>query len=272
MKKTQLMGILNCTPDSFYDGSCCFDAKTAIEKAEKMIKEGVDIIDIGGESTRPGSIEVDFEEEKRRVLPTILAMKGKIALSIDTKKSAIAELAIENGVGFLNDISGFCDEKMRKIAADSQVKICLMHMQGTPETMQKNPNYPKGVIVEIKEWFQKKVDILIQDGVDPKNIILDPGIGFGKTVEHNLEIIKNLSEFKELGFKILIGLSRKSFMQKILQKSARDLLSTTLVLNTISILAGVEMIRVHDVAEHRDCLDILHNLNNEFFTFHSSSF
>lgn len=255
------MGILNCTPDSFYDGGRYLKEEDAVFKGLKMIDEGVDIIDIGGESTRPGSSEVSFEEESKRVLPIIRALKGKIPLSIDTKKSAVAELAVSEGICLINDVSGFSDEKMRRIAKASQVKICLMHMQGTPETMQKNPHYPQGVVFEIKEWFKKRIDLLVKEGIDPQNIILDPGIGFGKTVEHTLEILRNLSEFKELGFEILIGLSRKSFLQKIFKKTANDMLSTTLALNTMSILAGVEMIRVHDVAEHRDVIDILHQFN-----------
>jgi dihydropteroate synthase len=257
MKKTQLMGILNATLDSFYDGGEHFDLEKGLQHGFKLIEEGADLLDIGGESSRPGATPVSIEEEKRRVLPLIEALSPRIKISIDTSKPEVALAAIKKGAKFLNDITGFQNPHMRKIAADTDVEICVMHMQGTPQTMQNSPHYPGGILSEITLFFQKQIDLLLKDGVKPERIVLDPGIGFGKTVEDCLTLLRNLSHFQDLGFPLLLGISRKSFLSKIFKKPSEELLSTTLVMNTISLLEGVSIIRVHDVKEHRDAIDMV---------------
>ena len=257
MKKTQLMGILNATPDSFYDGGKYFDFEKALHHGTKLIQEGADLLDIGGESSRPGALPVSLEEEKRRVLPLVEAFSSQIKVSIDTAKPEVAKAAIEKGARFLNDITGFQNPEMRKVALETDVDLCLMHMQGIPQNMQNSPHYPGGILAEITCFFQKQIDLLLQEGIEPKRIILDPGIGFGKTVEDCLTILRNLRHFQALGFPLLIGISRKSFLSKIFQKSSEELLSTTLVMNTISLLDGVSILRVHDVKEHRQAIDMV---------------
>lgn len=259
MPKTQLMGILNATPDSFYDQSRFFDLEAALQRGVQICHEGADLIDIGGESTRPGATPVSLEEELRRVIPLIRQLKSivHIPLSIDTLKPHVATQALEAGADWINDVSGFRDPAMREAAASSGAKLCVMHMQGTPETMQLNPQYSTSIIDHIKTWFSNTLEKLIQAGVKEEKIVLDPGIGFGKTVAHNLEIIHNLPELKRLGFPILIGVSRKSFMSKILNKPANELLAATLAINSIAVLSQVDFIRVHDIQAHRDVIDLI---------------
>ncbi len=256
------MGILNATPDSFYDGGAHFTFENALKRGLEMIQEGADILDIGGESTRPNADPVSCEEEKRRVMPLVEALAKHIKVSIDTSKFEVAAMAIEKGASFLNDVTGFRDERMRKLAAETEVEICCMHAQGTPQTMQIAPHYPRGVVNEICEWFKKRVYSLVRDGVDPGRIYLDPGIGFGKTVDDCLEIVRNIPEFLALGFPILLGTSRKSFLSKLFKKPSNELLSTTLATNTICLLEGVSIIRVHDVKEHRDVIDMVTKFKN----------
>lgn len=257
MRKSQLMGILNVTPDSFYDGGRYLNTDSAVSQGLKLINEGADILDIGGESSRPFSTPVSAKEEMRRVIPVIKALNQQIPLSIDTQKWEVAEAALDQGVRWINDITGFQDPKMRALASSSSVNLCVMHMQGNPSTMQKDPQYPEGIISFLKEWFTRKIEVLVNAGVDPSRIYLDPGIGFGKTVAHNLEILHNLPVLTTLGCPLLIGLSRKSFMMKILNKKAEELLPSTIAMNTIALEKGVDVIRVHDVAEHRAVIDIM---------------
>ncbi|NGX42948.1 MAG: Dihydropteroate synthase [Chlamydiae bacterium] len=258
-RKPQIMGILNVTPDSFYDRSRCFETDKAIEHGIRMFQEGADLIDIGGESTRPGAPPVSEEEEMARVIPVIKALKKQIPIpiSIDTQKPRIAETAIQEGASILNDVSGFHDPKMIEVAAKRSVKICVMHMKGSPRTMQEDPHYEEGILNHLLLWMEERAKTLIEAGVQEKNIIFDPGIGFGKTVEHNLEILHNLQKFKAMGFPILLGLSRKSFMGKIVNKPSQDLLPTTIAMNTVALMANVDIIRIHDVAEHRHVVDVL---------------
>lgn len=259
MSKTQLMGILNATPDSFYDKSRFFEMISAVARGHQMVAEGADILDVGGESTRPGAPAVSLEEEIKRVIPLIRRLKQELSIpiSIDTMKPQVAAKAIEAGATWINDVGGFRDSAMREIAASSEVKLCVMHMQGTPQTMQKAPSYEASIIDYLKYWFSEIINTLIQSGVKEHNIVLDPGIGFGKTVAHNLEIIHNLAELKKLGFPVLIGVSRKSFMGKILNRSTDELLPATLAINSIAILSHVDFIRVHDIQAHRDIIDLL---------------
>ena len=264
MAQTQLMGILNVTPDSCVDKGRWFDHGSAIQRGIQICQEGADWLDIGGESTRPGAHPVSEAEELRRVIPVIKALKKETStpISIDTMKAKVAEAALEAGASLINDVSGFSDPAMRHVAAASQCPICVMHMHENPATMQLNPLYPQGIIPFLIDWFKARIDRLLNDGIHEKNIILDPGIGFGKTVADNVEIVHNLHEIKALGFPVLIGLSRKSFLGKIVNKTYPDLLPVSLAINTLAILAQVEIIRVHDVTEHRDVIDLLTHLNS----------
>ena len=244
------MGILNLTPDSFSGDGIYDDVPRAIEEAERLAGEGADIIDIGGESTRPGSEPVSIEEEIRRVIPVIkeLAKKINIPISIDTKKSEVAERAMDNGALIINDITGLTSDAMVEISVKYNAKVILMHMKGTPLTMQHNPFY-SDVINEIKENLSCMIKNSEAKGVRPENIIIDPGIGFGKTPENNLEIINNLSSFKELGHTILIGPSRKSFIGNILGVGTEERIFGTAASIAIAIKNGANIIRVHDVKE-----------------------
>lgn len=263
--KTKIMGIINATPDSFHESSRYHELDNAVVIAQRMKEDGADILDIGGESTRPGAVIVSEEVELRRVIPIIEAISQTIQLpiSIDTNKPAVARAAIKAGASFINDISGFNNKEMVDLAREHDLEICVMHMQGTPQTMQVNPHYPEGIISHLLDWFKKKVDYLMQSGINPKKIILDPGIGFGKTVADNLEIIHNLHELKRLDFAILLGVSRKSFLSKILNKPTKELLSATLAINTVAIMAHTDIIRVHDVKEHSDIVKVLSKLTED---------
>lgn len=259
MQKTLLMGILNATPDSFHPDSRSETLDSAIIRGIEMYRQGADILDIGGESTRPGATQVDEEEELRRVIPIIAALRPllPIPLSIDTMKPRVAQAALEAGATLINDVSGFRDSLMRDLAAKAGVDICVMHMQGTPLTMQQNPSYPEGIIHHLLKWFEDRIQLLLQTGVKEKQIIIDPGIGFGKTIEDNIIILNHLPELKRLGFRVLLGTSRKSFLRKILNKPTAELMPATLAINASAVLSGVDIIRVHDVQEHRDMIDIL---------------
>lgn len=259
MKKVQIIGILNCTPDSFFDGGQHFRYEDAIDHGMQLYKEGADMIDIGGESSRPNAPSITAHEEIERVLPVIRELKKciPIPLSIDTCKPEVAHAALKEGVSMINDITGLSNPEMISLVKETKVTCCVMHMQGNPKTMQVNPSYPKGAAHEIYQWFQEKIENLIKEGIQTEQLILDPGIGFGKTVEHTIDILENLSLFRSLSLPLLVALSRKSFMSKILNKPPTELLSTTVAMNTMCIQQGVDIIRVHDVAAHRDVIDIL---------------
>jgi dihydropteroate synthase len=249
--RTLIMGILNVTPDSFSDGGLFINEDSALEQAYKMIEDGVDIIDVGGESTRPSSDSVPIEIELNRVLPVIenLSKTTKICISIDTYKSVIAEKALENGANIVNDISALSDPNMSSVVAKAGVPIVLMHKKGTPKDMQIAPHYDS-LISEISEFLQERIQIAIESGISPDKIIIDPGIGFGKTIAHNLEILRNLREFKALGKPILIGTSRKSFIGKILHTDdVKDRIEGTSATVAIAIANGADIVRVHDVKE-----------------------
>jgi dihydropteroate synthase len=264
-KKTLIMGILNVTPDSFYDKGDYFSPEKAIKQGIQLFHEGADILDIGGESTRPGAEDVEECEELRRTIPIIKALKKSISasLSIDTMKARVAAEAVASGADLINDVSGFSDPEMRHVAACSGAKICVMHMQGTPRTMQNNPAYPEGVITHILNWFENKVTTLIHAGVKENKIILDPGIGFGKTLENNIEILQNISRFKSLGFPVLLGTSRKSFLGKILNLPPTELLMATILTNTLALKDNVNILRVHDVLQHRNAIKLIEKLQEK---------
>lgn len=265
LKKKQLVGIINCTPDSYFEKGRFMDPQEAIDYGLRLIDEGADILDIGGESTRPqASGVVDAAEELRRVLPVIKGLRAKsdIPLSIDTFRPTVAAAAIDAGANWINDITGFGSPEMRRLAASTKATCCIMHMYGSPHTHPK-PIYPKGVLAAVTSFFKERISLLINEGIDPAHIVLDPGIGggsFGKNEEHCLQLLKHAHTLTTLGFPLLFGLSRKSFQQKILEKPASEVLSTTLALNTIALLEGVTYLRIHDVKEHRDILKVLTRL------------
>ncbi|OQY42592.1 MAG: dihydropteroate synthase [Fusobacteriia bacterium 4572_74] len=249
--KTYTMGILNLTPDSFSDGGLYIDVETAIKRAKKMVEEGVGIIDVGAESTRPGATYIEEEVELKRILPVVkrLVAEVDIPISIDTYKSRVAEECIKVGAHIINDIKGLKgDPNMAEVIAKYGVFVIAMHIKGEPKTMQKNPEYDD-IIEDIKVSLEESVDIAVKAGVSPKKIILDPGIGFGKTFENNLEIIKKLCEFKKLGYPILIGASRKGFIGDILGTSPLDRLEGNLAVAVISAYNGAAIIRGHEVKE-----------------------
>jgi len=258
-KRTLIMGILNVTPDSFYDGGKYSIWDRAVQRAEKMLEDGADIIDIGGESTRPGAEPVSLEEELDRVIPVIEAIRDfPIPISIDTYKAKVAAEALKHGASIVNDISGLrFDPEMAKVVAKYNVPVIIMHIKGTPRDMQKNPHY-ENVVEEIKNYFIKQVDYAISFGIKRENIILDPGIGFGKKLEHNIEILRNINEFKKLGFPLLIGHSRKSMIGMILDRiPPEERLSGTLAISSYCIMNKVYIVRVHDVKEHVQLRKIL---------------
>ncbi|MDI6851603.1 MAG: dihydropteroate synthase [bacterium] len=250
--RTLIMGILNITPDSFYDGGKYSLTDSALKRAEEILKEGADIIDIGGESSRPGADPVTLQEELDRVIPVIEKLKGfPIPISIDTYKSQVAEEACKNGASIINDISGLSqDEKMVEVAKKYGAHIVIMHMKGTPKDMQINPTYTN-VIGEITGFLQRQANYAMQRGISSDKIIIDPGIGFGKKLEHNLEILKKIDEFKKTGFPLLVGHSRKSMIGMLLGNVPPDeRLYGTLGVSAYLILKGVNIIRVHDVKPH----------------------
>jgi dihydropteroate synthase len=250
--KTCIMGILNVTPDSFSDPGAHFDAARAVERAFTMVDEGADIIDIGGESTRPDSDPLPVDEELRRILPVIeaLAKKLSVPLSIDTYKAETARRALDAGASMVNDISGArFDPGMPTIAAEYEVPIVLMHIKGTPKDMQVNPTYA-ALIPEIIDYLKGSIEKVVNAGVRDEMIIVDPGIGFGKTFEHNLSILNNLQEFLALGKPLLVGPSRKAFIGKILTgASPAERVEGTAAAVAVSIMKGANIVRVHDVKE-----------------------
>lgn len=253
-ERTHIMGILNVTPDSFSDGGKYLSADAAVQRAMEMVEEGADIIDVGGESTRPKGIygethTVEAEEELRRVIPVIekLSRMTDIPISIDTTKSVVAEAALKAGASIVNDISGLkFDRQIANIAAAHSAGLVVMHMQGTPETMQLNPQY-KDVVREVKEELLQSVQFARSAGVE--KIIIDPGIGFGKTLEHNLSLINHLHEFLDLRLPILIGTSRKGFIGALLKTTVEDRMEGTAATVAAAILKGAHIVRVHDVKE-----------------------
>mgnify|MGYP000094194674 CR=1 FL=1 len=249
-ERTWIMGIVNVTPDSFSNGGLFFDKEKAVEQALKLAAEGADIIDIGGESTRPGSEPVPVEEELRRVIPVIkeLRKRSQILISIDSYKSEVVKQALEEGADIVNDISAFrFDPELLSIVAEKNVPYIIMHMKGTPKTMQINPFY-KDLFGEIKSFLKNKIEEAVKNGVKRDKIIVDPGIGFGKTWEDNLKIIDGLSFLNELERPILIGPSRKSFIGQVLETPPHERLEGTIASSVIAVERGVHILRVHDVA------------------------
>ena len=249
-RETLVMGIVNVTPDSFSDGGQFYHPEKAVLHAIQLINDGADIIDIGGESSRPGSNHVLLQQELERTIPVIKKIRHtspNTIISIDTYKSEVAIQAIEAGANMINDISGLTmDKTMPNVAADLGVPIVIMHMQGTPANMQINPRY-KDLILDINSFFSDQIKLANTAGIEMAQIILDPGIGFGKTIDHNFQLIQNLNEFCKLGYPILIGPSRKSFIGTTLDLPTEDRLEGTSAVVTAGIMNGARIVRVHDV-------------------------
>jgi dihydropteroate synthase len=275
--KTLVMGILNVTPDSFSDGGLYFDdVAKAVARVEQMIEEGADIIDIGGESTRPGSASISSEEELKRIIPIISAASNrfgdKIMLSVDTYKSSVAREALREGAGMINSLGGFTfDDALADVVAATGCPIVIYHIKGEPRTMQAGAIVYSDVIDEIAAFFQKQIDFGLSRGMKREQFILDPGIGFGKTLEHNLEIIKRLREFQTLDLPLLIGVSRKSHLGKLLQQRlglpqmpvASERLEASLAETAVAVLNGASIVRTHDVLPTVKFLTVLDALKND---------
>jgi dihydropteroate synthase len=248
-QRTWLIGVVNVTPDSFYDGGVYFDPARAIERGLELATGGADIIDIGGESTKPGSNPVAAEEEQRRVLPVIAALRKKTRtlISVDTTKAEVAEAALASGADIINDISaGRFDSRMLPVAARTGAGLILMHMKGTPLTMQLSPHY-EDVLAEVKSFLEERIEAAELCNIKRERIIIDPGIGFGKNLEHNLILLNNLASLAELGRPVLVGISRKSFIGNILNLEAQERLEGTIAAAVLSILRGASLLRVHDL-------------------------
>ena len=259
--KPLIMGILNTTPDSFSDGGHYTNVQAALRRVEIMIAEGADIIDIGGESTRPGSDPVAVAEQLERVIPVIETIRSQISqdilISIDTTSSEVAEAALNAGANLINDVSaGLNDSRILTVAAEKKVPIILMHSQGTPKTMQDNPYY-EDVIQEVITALKNRIDSALKAGIKKENIIIDPGIGFGKRKQDNLDLLAHLDLFVALGFPVLLGASRKRFMGTICTVAApSELVTATAVTTALGIMAGVHLFRVHDVKENRQAAEV----------------
>jgi dihydropteroate synthase len=261
-RKPLIMGILNVTPDSFSDGGKYDNSLTAIKHAIKMEDEGADIIDIGGESTRPGAKPVDIEEELKRVIPVIegIRKESNIVISIDTYKSDVASKAISAGANIINDISGLrFDTNMVQFISEAKVPIIVMHMLGNPQNMQNDPSY-SNLMRELITFFQERVDVLTSNGINKNNIILDPGIGFGKTTDNNFTLIRELRRIVDLGFPVLIGPSRKSFIGNTLNLPPEERIEGTAAAVTAAIMNGSRIVRVHDVKEMLRVVKITENI------------
>lgn len=259
-----VMGILNATPDSFSDGGLYHGFDDAMRHAREMVRQGADIIDIGGESTRPGAREVDVPEEMRRVIPLLRVLRQEfptLRLSVDTRHVSVAAAALEAGADIINDITGLADPAMRALCAEQPCGIILMHMQGEPRTMQDKPEYGD-VVAEVRDFFSERVAWAEQGGVDPARICLDPGIGFGKNVRHNVALIAHLEETRVRGLPIMMALSRKRFMGELLRDAAAPKESPvpTVAMSLLAADRGADLHRVHDVLALRQALTLRHSL------------
>lgn len=248
-RRTWLIGVVNVTPDSFFDGGLYFEPARAIEHSLALAAEGADIVDVGGESTRPGSSPISAKEEKKRILPVIEVLKQNhdVLISVDTTKAEVAEAALAAGADIINDISaGRFDPRMLPLAAESGAALILMHMKGTPRTMQIAPHYDD-VLGEVKAFLKERLEAAETSGLPRESVLLDPGIGFGKTLGHNLVLLNNLEAFAGLERPLVVGISRKSFIGKILKLEAQDRLEGTIAAAIVSVLRGASLLRVHDI-------------------------
>lgn len=261
-RRPLIMGILNITPDSFSDAGRFLNPEHAFKQAQQMIAEGADILDIGGESTRPGATSVSETEELERVIPTIERIRSEhdILISIDTQKPNVMLKAVLAGAGFINDVNALQSSNALSTAACLDVPVCLMHMQGNPQTMQNNPHYTHSIIDVINDFFEQRIMACEKAGLKREHLILDPGIGFGKTVQHNLLILKKLSAFNYHQCPILLGVSRKSILGAVTNQPVSERLSAGLAAAVFAVLQGTAIIRTHDVAETKRALDMLDSI------------
>jgi dihydropteroate synthase len=261
------MGILNVTPDSFSDGGRYVDPTAAIEAAERMVGEGANLIDIGGESTRPGSDPVSLDEELRRLMPVVESLAGNgFDMSVDTMKPEVARQALAAGATVINDVTGLRDPEMRRVCADAGCNVCIMHMQGEPKTMQVAPHY-EDVVAEVRDYLRKAAETAEASGIQRNRIWIDPGIGFGKTLSHNLLLLKHLNVLVELGYPVLVGVSRKRFIGQFGRGTdlvpIEERLPGTLAAQVLAQSAGVSIIRAHDVRESRLAIDVAAAILND---------
>jgi len=258
LNRTHVMGIVNVTPDSFSDGGKFSSIDLAVAHALELIEEGADILDIGGESTRPGATPVSLDEELRRVIPVIEALSrvSTVPLSIDTYKPEVMRAAIAAGADIVNDVRALQEEGALDVVANSDAGVCLMHMQGTPQTMQLSPGYTD-VVQEVKQFLNERLQAVTERGVARERILLDPGFGFGKTTVHNIALIQHLDVFAEMGFPLLVGLSRKSVLGKIAGGDEQQRLHAGLAASVISAMKGARIVRVHDVKATVDALKVV---------------
>ena len=262
--QTKLMGIVNVTPDSFSDGGQFDSVTAAVEHALRLAEQGADILDVGGESTRPGAAPVPLEEELRRVVPVVreLARQTRVPISIDTYKAEVARQCLEAGAVIVNDISGLTfDTDMPRVCRESSCGVIVMHIQGTPQTMQLEPKYDD-VVADVCRHFSQRLDALEASGIASERIVLDPGIGFGKSAEHNLQLLSHIAELHELGRPVLIGHSRKRFLKKLLGRDVEERHAGTLGVSIALASQGTEILRVHDVQATRDALLAWHTVLN----------
>ncbi|MEF1254640.1 MULTISPECIES: dihydropteroate synthase [unclassified Vibrio] len=258
LSQPQVMGILNVTPDSFSDGGRYHSLDNALAQAQRMIEAGVTIIDIGGESTRPGAPDVALEEELQRVIPVIRAIRKQhdVWISIDTSKAEVMRQAIEAGADIINDVRALQEPGALDVAAQSGLPICLMHMQGQPRTMQSNPHY-EDLLKEVGEFLQERIEACEKVGIQRSQLILDPGFGFGKTLQHNYHMLAHLEQFHQFGLPILAGMSRKSMLFKLLDKAPDECIAASVSCATIAAMKGAQIIRVHDFEQTLDAMKIV---------------
>ncbi|MEZ9541068.1 dihydropteroate synthase [Vibrio sp. 10N.286.48.C11] len=263
LDRPHVMGILNVTPDSFSDGGKFNSLDSALLQAERMIQAGVSIIDIGGESTRPGAPDVPLEEELARVIPAIKEIRAKfdVWISIDTSKAEVMRQAVEAGADLINDVRALQEPGALEAAADANVPVCLMHMKGQPRTMQANPNYDD-VLMDVEAFLKERVEACEAVGISKDQLILDPGFGFGKTIEHNYHLLAHLEKFHRLGLPVLAGMSRKSMIFKLLDKAPADCMVASVTCATIAAIKGAQIIRVHDVEDTLEAMKIIEVMNN----------
>ncbi|PMH06135.1 dihydropteroate synthase [Vibrio splendidus] len=263
LDRPHVMGILNVTPDSFSDGGRFNSLDNALLQAERMIQAGVSIIDIGGESTRPGAPDVSLEEELARVIPAIKAILAKfdVWISIDTSKAEVMRQAVEAGADLINDVRALQEPGALQAAAEGNVPVCLMHMKGQPRTMQASPVYDD-VLMDVEAFLQERVEACEAVGISKEQLILDPGFGFGKTIEHNYHLLAHLEKFHTLGLPVLAGMSRKSMIFKLLDKAPADCMVASVTCATIAAMKGAQIIRVHDVEDTLEAMKIIEVMNN----------
>ncbi|EGR0198245.1 dihydropteroate synthase [Vibrio alginolyticus] len=263
LSRPHVMAILNVTPDSFSDGGKYNSIELALAQVDKMIKAGVSIVDVGGESTRPGAPDVSLEEELRRVVPVIKAIREKydVWISVDTSKAEVMRQAIDAGADLINDIRSLQEPGALEVAAEANLPICLMHMKGQPRTMQVDPHYDD-LMGDVSAFLEERIAACEAAGIDKSQLILDPGFGFGKTIEHNYHMLAHLEKFHEFGLPILAGMSRKSMIFKLLDKPAAECTNASVVCATIAAMKGAQIIRVHDFEETIEAMRVVEMTKN----------